>query len=233
MTDKPQTREPQYQRCLELQDTAGLTPLGLMSNQTWCDDPRRLLFHLARYKFVAKILICCRHVLEVGCADAFGTRLVQQSVARITAVDFDPVFVEDVRRRMDPRWPFECRQHDILAGPVPGDFDGAYALDVLEHIPAADEERFVANMAACLGEHGKLVLGMPSLESQAYASPASRAGHVNCQTEAGLRALLDGFFHHVFLFAMNDEVVHTGFGPMAHYRLAVCCGKRPQDGRST
>ena len=33
-------------------------------------------------------------------------------------------------------------------------------------------------------------------------------------------------FHNVFLFSMNDEVVHTGFSPMAHYLLALCCTKR-------
>lgn len=28
------------------------------------------------------------------------------------------------------------------------------------------------------------------------------------------------YFHNVFMFSMNDEVVHTGFHPMAHYLLA-------------
>ena len=46
-----ETREPQYQRCVELRDTEGLASLGLMSNQTWHDDPKRLVFMLARYKF--------------------------------------------------------------------------------------------------------------------------------------------------------------------------------------
>lgn len=226
MAETQRTREPQYQRCVELRDASGLTTLGLMSNQTWCDDPRRLLFQLSRYKFVARMLHGRRHVLEVGCADAFGTRIVLQHVGRVTAVDFDPVFVEDARRHMDSGWQFECRQHDMLVGPVAGDFDGAYALDVLEHIPPADERLFVGHIVQSLEEHGTLVIGMPSRESQPYASPASRAGHVNCKTEDELRALLGDFFHHVFLFAMNDEVVHTGFGPMAHYRLAIGCGKK-------
>jgi hypothetical protein len=30
----------------------------------------------------------------------------------------------------------------------------------------------------------------------------------------------------VFVFSMNDEVVHTGFYPMAHYLLAVACHRR-------
>lgn len=226
MREHQQTREPQYQRCLELQDANGLASLGLMSNQTWFDDPRRLLFHLSRYKFVARMLAGCQQVLEVGCADAFGTRIVLQHVGRLTAVDFDPVFVEDVRQRADPKWQFQCLQHDILQGPVAGDFDGAYALDVLEHIRPEDERRFLGHMVQSLGQHGKLVLGMPSLESQQYASPASRVGHVNCKSEEELRGLLQRFFHHVFLFSMNDEVVHTGFGAMAHYRLGIGCGKK-------
>ena len=32
------TREKQYQRCIELRDTHGLTPLGLMTSQVWFDD---------------------------------------------------------------------------------------------------------------------------------------------------------------------------------------------------
>jgi hypothetical protein len=29
-------------------------------------------------------------------------------------------------------------------------------------------------------------------------------------------------FSNVFMFGMNDETLHTGYGPMCHYRLAVC-----------
>jgi 2-polyprenyl-3-methyl-5-hydroxy-6-metoxy-1,4-benzoquinol methylase len=220
------TREPQYQRTIEIAMEKGYTTLGLMTNQVWEDDPRRLAITLSRYKFVAKMLSGKQHVLEVGCADAFGTRIVQQEVKRLTATDFDQVFIDDVLRRMDDRWKFECRQHDLMSGPFPGSFDGAYALDVIEHIPAADESVFVENIVQSLTPEGVLILGSPSLESQTYASPPSKAGHVNCKTGSELRALLDRFFHNVFLFSMNDEVVHTGFSPMAHYLLAIGCTRR-------
>src|SRR5438067_2878676 len=87
----PRTKEPQYQFEADMAEQYGLARFGVMSNQTWRDDPRRLLFVLARYKFVAKMLSGKRRVLEVGCADAFGTRLVMQEVGSVTAVDFDPV----------------------------------------------------------------------------------------------------------------------------------------------
>lgn len=219
---KQHTKEPQYERCLTLA-ADHVTTLGLMTNQVWQDDPRRLGFILARYKFVSKMFSGMNRVLEVGCADAFGTRVVLQEVGALTACDFDPVFVEDARRRMNPRWKFECVTHDMLAGPVGGKFDGAYSIDVIEHIAAADEDRFVGNIVASLQATGVCLMGTPSLQSQAYASPPSKEGHVNCKDAPGLKALLSKFFHNVFIFSMNDEVVHTGFYPMAHYLFALGC----------
>jgi 2-polyprenyl-3-methyl-5-hydroxy-6-metoxy-1,4-benzoquinol methylase len=220
------TREPQYQRSIDLLRGQGLTPLGLMTNQAWQDDPKHLVFTLSRYKFVAKMLEGKNHVLEVGCADAFGTRLVVQAVERLTATDFDPVFVDDVIQRMDPKWKFDCRVHDLLSGPFPGTYDAAYALDVIEHIEPKDELTFVGNIAQSLTAQGTLILGCPSLQSQAYASPPSKAGHVNCQDGPGLRKLLSRFFENVFIFSMNDEVVHTGYQPMAHYLIGLACGRK-------
>lgn len=224
MTEK--TREPQYQRSVELRERSGLTRLGLMSNQIWHDDPRRLGIVLARYKFVAKMLSGRSRVLEVGCADAFGTRVVQQEVGHVTAIDFDPVLVESALSNMQADWSFSCRVHDILDGPVEGPFDGAYSLDVIEHIPAEEEGRFVANVSDSLNADGVLIVGTPSLESQPHASPGSREGHVNCKTGEELKQLMARYFANVFVFSMNDEVVHTGYYPMAHYLLALCCGKR-------
>lgn len=220
------TREPQYQCTLDLRATKGLTQLGLMTNVTWDTDPKRLAFVLARYKFVAKMLSGLPKVLEVGCADAWGSRVVVQEVGRLLAVDFDPVFIEDARSRMDARWGFDLAVHDILQGPVAGLFEGAYSLDVLEHIPTDREEEFVRNLAGSLGPAGVLIVGSPSLASQAHASEPSRLGHVNCMDAPRLKTLLARFFQNVFLFSMNDEVVHTGFYPLAHYYLALCCGKR-------
>ena len=224
---EPQTtREPQYQEHVELARTKGLTELGLRANATWEVDPRRLMIVLARYKFVAKILAGKERVLEVGCGDAFGTRIVQQEVLSLCAIDFDPVFVEDVNRRMDNHWKFDCFVHDMLSGPVPGGFDATYSLDVIEHIPAADEDRFIANMARSVTGVGVCLIGTPSLESQTYASSGSKAGHINCKNAKGLRDLMLRQFHEVFIFSMNDEVVHTGFYPMAHYLFALAVGKR-------
>ena len=219
------TKEPQYNRCLALQEQYGLASLGLMTNLGWIDDPRHLVFVLSRYKFIAKMLSGKTSVLEVGCADAFGTHLVLQEVPRVTAIDFDPIFIEDVRKRMPPYRQFETRVHDMLLGPVEGTFDGAYALDVIEHIPKANEETFIKNIARSLTPTGVAIIGSPSLDSQRYASEGSKEGHINCKTAPELKAGLLKYFGNVFVFSMNDEVVHTGFYPMANYYLALCTNK--------
>ncbi len=222
------TKEPQYSLLFKVKEKHGIARLGIMANESWNQDPKRTLFTLARYKFVARMLSGRKRVLEVGCADAFGTRIVQQAVGKVTAVDFDPIFIADVNERMNPHWPIEAFVHDMLSGPVPGEFDAAYALDVLEHIPESDEHRFIANVVRSLTPDGVAIFGMPSLESQPHASPQSKAGHINCKSGEQLKATLERHFHSVFVFSMNDEVVHTGFYPMAHYLLGLACHRRAQ-----
>lgn len=223
----PKTREPQYQACLDLLDRQGVANFGVMSNTVWHDDPKRIGFLLSRYKFVAKLFTGLNRVLEVGCADAFGTRVVRQAVPHVTAVDFDPLFIQNAQENMDPQWSLDLRVHDILAGPVDGQFDGAYSIDVLEHIPAIDEGRYLEHISASLTPPGVCIIGTPSIQSQAYASSQSKEGHVNCKDADQLRALIKRYFHFVFIFSMNDEVVHTGYYPMAQYLMALCCAKKP------
>ena len=214
------TKEPQYDRCIQLAES-NLSIFGLMSNQVWHDDPKRLGFVLARYKFVAKMLTGMNKVMEVGCADAFGTRVVCQEVREVTATDFDPIFIEDVNARMDKDWPFECIVHNLLQSPLDRGFDAVYSVDVLEHILPTDELKFLSNMVKSLNQNGICIIGTPSLESQLYASPGSKEGHVNCKTGDELKQLMNKFFHNVFLFSMNDEVLHTGFQKMSHYLFAI------------
>jgi len=221
-----ETKEPQYKVCLDIRDREGMTQLGLMSNQYWHDDPKRLAFVLSRYKFVAKMLGGKKRVLEVGCGDGFASRIVRQEVGHLTALDFDPVFIDDAGKQNTHRWGISFGVHDILQSPVDGSFDAAYSLDVLEHILPSDEQLYMEHITAAITDHGVMIVGSPSLESQAYASDVSKVGHVNCKKAPELKALMERYFYNVFVFSMNDEVIHTGHSAMAHYLIAVGCTKK-------
>lgn len=217
------TVEPQYNDCLDVLNKHGQAKLGVMSNQVWHDDPRRLVFMLSRYKFVSKMLSGRNKVAEIGCGDAFGSRIVLQEVKHLNVFDIDPIFVADIDSRANSRWPLKPGIHDILQGPLAEKHDAIYSLDVIEHIEKDKEHLYINHIKQSLAPHGVAIIGAPTLESQAYASPQSKIGHVNCKSGKDFRQFFENHFHQVFLFSMNDEVVHTGFHPMAHYMFAICC----------
>ena len=82
-------KEPQYEEMRKAEQSFGRATLGLSTNQAYLQDPKTLVFRSARYKFVAHMLRGKRRVLEVGCGDAFMSRIVQQEVGDLIAVDFD------------------------------------------------------------------------------------------------------------------------------------------------
>jgi len=215
------TKSQENQRVIELQNEIGIERLGLMTSQAWYDDPRNLLFSLSRYKFVAKMLSGKQNVLEVGCGDAFHSRLVMQEVVKLTVTDYDPLFIEDIKRRNPKKWIQNAFVHNMLDSPTKEKYDGIYLLDVLEHIAKEFEYRFLSNITKSLDINGSFIIGMPSKQSQIHASEISKMGHVNCKSGEELKAILSSVFSNVLIFSMNDEVVHTGFFPMSQYLIAV------------
>ena len=215
------TKESQYNYMLDLMQMKK-RQFGLVGNAILNNDPKRLVFLLSRYKFVSKLFENFDHVLEIGCGDGTGSIIVKQAVKNLTAVDFDPIFIENAMERQDEKWPINFQVHDIMQDSLPNKFDGIFALDVLEHIPKDVEDLFIKNSLKSLNDTGVCIFGMPSIQSQLYASKASKEGHVNCKSGDELKTTLKKYFHNVFIFSMNDEVVHTGFTPMAQYLFAVC-----------
>ena len=55
MSQSPATKEPQYSLLFDVKEKHGIARLGLMVNESWNQDPKRTLFTLARYKFVARM----------------------------------------------------------------------------------------------------------------------------------------------------------------------------------
>jgi SAM-dependent methyltransferase len=227
--ENKESKEFQYKFILDMQKEKGPVKMSYRSSAMWRIDPKILLFTLARHKFVSKMLTGYDRVLEVGCGDAFASRLLHPEVKELHALDFDPLFVEEGRRNLDSEWKnVTLAVHDILDGPYQqgGLFDAAFSLDVIEHIEQKNEEIYLMNICSSLKPGAVFICGAPSLESQVYASPASKEGHINCKTGTDLKQLLSKYFDHTFLFGMNDEVLHTGFSPMSHYIFIIATGNK-------
>lgn len=215
-------REYEWQAALKKENK--IYSLGLTSGSTYYVDPKRLLFLLSRYKFVAKMFSGFSAVAEIGCGDGFGSRVVRQEVLNLDCYDIDPTFISDARLRVDALYPINFNVDNILDTAITSSYQGIYSLDVLEHISVEQEDIYLKNITKILRDDGCLIVGMPSLESQPYAT-ADKNEHINCKNGADLKKLLLKYFRNVFLFSMNDEVVHTGFTKMAHYNLCLCTSK--------
>jgi 2-polyprenyl-3-methyl-5-hydroxy-6-metoxy-1,4-benzoquinol methylase len=209
-------------------ESFGNIELGPHTSFQYRNDPRHLCFVLSRYKFCAKLLSGRKNVAEIGCGDAFGTALVAQSVEKLLAIDWDARLVESNIQRLDFLANCTFRRQDVVAVPLEGEFDAVYSLDVIEHIDQSLEDAFLRHSCENLTSDGVYIMGTPNVTSEAYASQSSRLGHINMKDAAGLREMLEKYFNTVFIFSMNDEVVHTGFYPMAHYLFGVGVGRKKE-----
>lgn len=200
--------------------------LGRYTSDDYVNDPRHLAFVASRYKFVAKMLDGRGSVIEVGCGDGFGAPLVAGVVKELICTDINPPMLEDIKRRHHFVKNASFEFHDFREKRYSKAVDAFYCVDVIEHIFPNEEAAFVGNLVGSLNAHGVALIGTPNKTAEQYASQWSRDSHVNLKTHAELKALGLKHFHHVFMFGMNDEVVHTGYAPMCHFLWALCVEPR-------
>lgn len=208
--------------------------LGPYTSHIWKNDPRHMGFLFARYKFCAKMLAGKKNVLEIGCGDAFGTPVVAQVVEKVEGVDFEPLLMEDNKERLSKNFSnISFSLLDITKEPFKQKCDAVFSLDVIEHIKPELEHKFFENICKSLNGDGICIIGTPNIEASKYATPASQEGHINLKSYKDLQNALSRYFKNGFLFSMNDEIIHTGYYPMAHYLIAVGIGPKTELGEWT
>jgi len=191
------------------------------------NDPKRLAFVLSRYKFAAKMIPKGKRILELGCSEGIGVPILTEFSSHYTGVDMDSEAIDVAIRN----WGSENRVflcEDFL-GKIYGKFDAIVSLDVLEHIEPAVSHVFFDTIFKNLSDNGIAILGTPNITSSAYASEASRLGHINLYDAERLKKDMERLFYNVFVFGVNDEVVHTGFYAMCHYLICIGCYKRGEN----
>ena len=201
--------------------------MGKNTSSIFLSDPKLLGNTIAKYKFAGKMLEKKAKVLEVGCMEGFGSVILEKFVDKLYAIDYYKPHLKEIERStFKPSVTFglaDFLDQNIL---FRGNFNGIVSFDVLEHIDPKQEIYFFEAILKNLNTEGVCILGMPSIESQIYAQEANRKAHINCKSGDDFRQACEKFFSNVFLFSMNDEVVHTGFSKMAHYLICVCANPK-------
>jgi len=202
--------------------------MGHINTYFWMSDPKHLCFTLSRYKFVSKMLSGKKSVLEIGCGDGFCVPIITQEVSMYNGIDISSKCIEIASanrpKSIIDRAEFEV--HDISLSPYTSISESAFALDVMEHIPPEKETDVMDNVYKSLSEDSIFIIGTPNFYARNYSSSINRSIHLNYYTYEKLRDVLTIYFRNVFVFSMNDEVVHTGYYKMAHYLFGMGVGKR-------
>lgn len=208
----------------EIMGEAKPITLGKYASYWFYKTPRRMLHCLSYYKFAAKMIGNKKRVLDIGCNEGLGSYLLAKECGFCKGVDFDTAAIERARKNFcEPNVEFECA--DILQS-KPEKWDAVVNFDVIEHILPEHAGDFLSKITENLTDHGMAIIGTPSLISQQFASEVSKKGHVNIYSHEQLEATMKQFFEFVFFFAANDEVIHTGYLPLAHYFLVIGCKKK-------
>jgi 2-polyprenyl-3-methyl-5-hydroxy-6-metoxy-1,4-benzoquinol methylase len=181
--------------------------------------PRRLLHLLSYYKFAARMIGAGGRTLDVGCSEGLGTIILAEQARECIGVDLDRAAIDHANATIaTDKLSFQCV--DALEVTL-GRFDAVTSFDVIEHIFPDNAARFLARLTDNLNDDGILIIGTPNITSDQYASAHTKEGHVNLYSQDRLRGALAEHFARVFMFSANDEMVHTGFGPMAHYLIGL------------
>lgn len=200
------------------------TRLGDHWSYNYFNDPKRLGFVLSRYKFAAKMACKKGRVIELGCSSGIGATILGEFVEEYVGVDLDESAIQTAMNNLSP--PKYKFIYDDFMSKTYGQFDAVVSLDVIEHIHLEYEDLYFQTLMNNLSPNGVCVVGTPNATSAAYASKMSQIGHVNLYSQERLQTAMNRYFHQVFPFGMNDEIMHTGFGSMAHYLICVGFIKR-------
>ena len=206
--------------------------LGPWTSFSLMTDPKHMAFVLSRYKFCAKMLTKYdgkkRNVIEVGCGDGFGLPILADISEHVWAVDWDQRLLDSIQKRLPFLKNVDYRHVDFneQTCDFEGKVDSVIAIDVIEHIDPSGEDMFMQNIVKCITEKetGMMILGTPNITAGEYASSQSKIQHINLKSIKTLYELMSKYFYNVFMFGMNDEVVHTGYAPMCHYIWGIGVG---------
>ncbi|MBU1152828.1 class I SAM-dependent methyltransferase [bacterium] len=212
-----------WEKCSPSQK-AKLCSLGPHTSYQLRETPRHILFLLSRYKFAAKIIGEGKNILELGCGDGLGSIILSEFAESFTGVDFDEELINWAKENLSSK-----NRTYILAnflGKKFGEFDGVISLDVIEHIYPENEDIFFATLADNLFHNGIAIVGTPNEDTKRFSQKKVNDAHVNLYNAERLKSSMEKYFNNVFIFSVNDEMIHTGYWPMAHYYIALACYKK-------
>jgi len=150
--------------------------------------------HWHRYVF-AQRHVAGRRVLDVASGEGYGSALLAEVADAVTGVDIDGQAVAHARATYPDRTNLAFVEGSATALPIPdASVDAIISFETVEHLPAADQPRMIAEFARVLAPHGILVLSSPNRTEYSDARNYSNPFHLHELDRDELARLLDPAF---------------------------------------
>ena len=115
--------------------------------------------HLSRYLFAADILKDCKSVLDIACANGYGTHLLSNYIKNVTGIDRNNEYLKVAKEKYNSKnivW----KHIDVDEERIKGKYEGIVCFETLEHVKFP--ENLLKNLFNILNENGILLLSVPN-----------------------------------------------------------------------
>lgn len=179
------------------------------------DSYDNLFFHLARYKFISRLVRKADRLIEVGCGMGYGSRYLADYTASVTAFDLD----HDVLEKAKGRYQHPGLEY-VSDWPKERPFDVAVCLEVIEHMDVPAGQELLHSISAHLKSGGVAFVSTP--RKIPNPSENRKRFHVHEYEYEEFQQALEKVFPRVLVFSQVDEIVSTHHPHCAWNFVAAC-----------
>ncbi len=149
--------------------------------------------HLGRYFFARDILKGYTSVLDIACADGYGSKLLSSSINKVTGIDRNKDYLDIAKSKYQEN-NIIYEQKDLDKDEIGGIYDGIVCFETLEHLKYPS--LFLNKMYKALDQDGIMILSVPNSTYEILENGQNK----------------DSYHLHVFAFDKLIELIHdTGF----------------------
>ncbi len=182
------------------------------------DSQDNLMFHLARYKFVSRLVKKSDRLIEIGCGTGYGSRYLADYVQEVIAVDRGPAVIRHAKQHYEGR---NLRYgHELTDFPDLGKFDVVVNLEVIEHLDVPEGRDLLATIKGLLKPAGVAFISTP--RKIPNPSENRKKYHVHEYEFEEFRAILEETFGRALIFTQVDEIISTHHPNCAWNFVAIC-----------
>ena len=115
--------------------------------------------HLGRYLFAANILKDSKRVLDVACADGYGSYILSKNADKVYGMDRNDSYLKIAEEKYNAD-NIVYKQIDFDSEQITGKYDGIVCFETLEHLKYP--EGFLKKLYNVLEDNGTIILSIPN-----------------------------------------------------------------------